>query len=153
MKRKLIIQLVLSAAFMAVTIIFCGALEGRSVLSLLDLKGILLGAVAPFAVTIVAFGLNDTRRAFSIPFAAVSDKAGLKASRAFFKTLLRYIIAFTLFAFAAGMILLLSNLTKVELMGRNLAVILSSILYGSVFAIFIVIPFQSAIEQRLAKKE
>ena len=150
MKRKLIVQIVLGAAIMAVTIIFCGALEGRIVLSLLDAKGILLGAVAPFAVTIVAFGLKESRRAFSIPFAAITDKASLKAARAFFRTLLRYTIGFTLFAFAAGMILLLSNLTKIELMGRNLAVILSSILYGSAFAIFVVIPFQAAIEQRLA---
>jgi len=150
MKRKLIIQLVLGAAIMAVTIMFCGALEGRSVLSLLDIKGLLLGAIAPFAGTIAAFGLKDSRKAFSIPFAAVSNKASLKSARAFFKTLLRYIIAFALFAFAAGMILLLSNLTKIELMGRNLAVILSSILYGSAFAIFVVIPSQTAIEQRLA---
>jgi len=149
MKRKLIVQIVLGAAFMAVTIIFCGALKGRSILSLLDLKGLLLGAVAPFAVTIAAFGIKASRRAFSIPFAAVSDKASLKAARAFFRTLMRYIIAFTLFAFAAGMILLLSNLTKIELMGRNLAVILTAILYGSVFAIFVVIPFQAAIEHRL----
>jgi len=150
MKRKLILQILLGAAFMAVTIIFCGALGGRSVFSLLDIKGLLLGAVAPFAITTAAFGLKDSRRAFSIPFAAIPDKASLKSSRAFFRTLMRYIIAFILFAFAAGMILLLSNLTQIEQMGRNLAVILTSILYGSVFAIFVVIPFQTAIEQRLA---
>jgi len=78
-------------------------------------KGILLGAVAPFVVTIAAFGL--------------------KSARAFFKTLLRYIIALVLITLKPTELLT----SKITVQGDSLNAVLYANILSTVFLMSILL--------------
>lgn len=150
MFRKLVLPFAISLVFVLFVIFIAGG--GQMPLALVDIPSLIIALVAPVVVTVVTFGWTKTREAFSVPFALDADRESLAAARAFFASLGRYLIGFTVFAVITGTILMLANVSgdNTVMIGRNLAVALLSIFYGILGAIFFVFPWLTAIDERLA---
>lgn len=153
MFRKVCVPFIVSLAFVVFVLWVAGAF--LMPLALVDLPSLAIAFIAPCVVTVVQFGWKKTRDAFSAPFAMDSDAESLTAAKAFFTSLARYLGGFTVFAVITGSIMLLSNIggDNAYPVGAGLAVALLSVFYGTLGAIFLVIPWLGAIDERLAGGE
>ena len=152
MLRKLFVPFAINCAFIGFVVILSGGSGGFAYL--VDLPSLIVALVAPFVVALVTHGPSRTARAFLSPFDPESGADDLAYARSFFACFLRYLVAFTVFAVVTGTIMLLGYLSEENLamIGRNLAIALLALFYGSVGSILFVLPFLSEIDRRLAGK-
>lgn len=154
MLRKLFVPLVLSALAVAFLVVLSGASnpEQAGIGALVDLPSFILSILIPFFLVSVSFGLTKTKRAFSAPFDKSADAVALKTAGAYFKNLLRAIVAWSVLAIVTGSIVMLISFSQATgvLIGANVAICLLSAFYASLVPIFIVFPFQTVIDERLA---
>lgn len=150
MIRKLLIPFAINCAFIGFVVVLSGG--AAHVEYLVDVPSLLVALVAPFLVALVTHGPARVARAFSCPFEPDCGDGELVAARAFFSCFLRYLIAFTVFAVVTGTVMLLGYLAgnDTAMIGRNLAIALLALFYGSVGAILFILPFLSEIDRRLA---
>lgn len=152
MFKKLFVPFAVSLVFVVFVVFIAG---GFSVpLALLDLPSLVIALIAPCIVNTVQFGWKKTKEAYAAPFAMDSDREALKAAKAYFTSLGRYLGAFTIFAVITGTILMLANIGGKDAypVGAGLAVALLSVFYGVLGAIFFVVPWLGAIDERLAEE-
>lgn len=152
MFKKLFAPFLASLAFVVFVLILAGGFAVP--LALVDLPSLVIALVAPCIVNVVQFGWKKTREAFAAPFALDADADSLRAAKAFFTSLARYLAGFTVFAVVTGSIILLAYLggTDSYPVAKGLAVALLSVFYGTLGAIFFVIPWLGAIDERLASE-
>lgn len=151
MLKKLVAPFALNCAFIAFVVFLAGGGVG-GLAYLVDVPSLIVALVAPFIAALATHGPKLAFRSFSCPFASDSAREELAASRAFLLCFLRYLVAFTAFAVVTGTIMLLGYLAEdnLAMIGRNLAIALLAIFYGSVGAILFILPFLSEIDRRLA---
>lgn len=152
MLRKLFVPFAINCAGIAFVVVLSGGSRGFAYL--VDLPSLLVALVAPFIVAMATYGPSRAMRAFSCPFDPEAVVAELASARAFFACFLRYLVAFTVFAVVTGTIMLLGYLSEENLamIGRNLAIALLSLFYGSVGSILFILPCMSEIDRRIAHK-
>lgn len=153
MLKKLIIPMGVSLAVFSGTLWLSGALSEKAAGALIDPPSLLISVIAPLLLVTISFGLAKTRRAFSAPVDPDADDSSLRIARAYFRNLLRYIIAYSVFALSIGFIMIMafSKGGDTSSIGTNLAISMLSIFYGSVFPIFILLPYLTIIDGRLAE--
>lgn len=150
MLRKLVVPFALNCAFIAFVVLLSGGGVG-GLSYLVDVPSLVVALVAPFLVALATHGPRRALRSFSRPFEPECAREDLAASRSFLLCFMRYLIAFTAFAVVTGTIMLLGYLAEDNpaMIGKNLAIALLAIFYGSVGAILFVLPFLSEIDRRL----
>lgn len=154
MFRKFIVPFLISAAFIVFTLLLSGSVVYAGIASLIDIPSFVISIIVPYILATVVFGFTCMREAYRSPFDTSASRAELARARAFFRGLTRYIIAWAVFAIVAGFIGLLINAAQnTAVIGLNIAVCILSALYASVIPILFVIPFQSAIDVRLAETD
>lgn len=157
MFRKLVVPLCVSALFVAFLLVLSGAIdpEYAGIASLIDAPSLVLSVLVPFILVSVSFGLTKTKRSFSAPFDRLADSVSLKTARAFFKNLLRSIVAWSILAITTGIIVLLISFSREasSQIGVNVAICLLSAFYASLIPLFLVFPFLTVIDERLAELE
>lgn len=151
MLRKLFVPFAINCAFIAFIVAIAGGSGG--IAYLVDLPSLIVALVAPFIVAMVTHGPSRAMRAFSSPFDPDSGSDELASARLFFICFLRYLVAFIVFAVVTGSIMLLGYLSEENLVmiGRNLAIALLALFYGSVGTILFILPFLSEIDRRIAR--
>ncbi len=155
MFRKMVFPILMGIACVAFTVILSGAAQPESAGALVDLPSFIITIIIPFLIVLGSFGLRSTKRAFSAPFDPQSTRRELASAKAWFASFLRYVIAFAVFAFSVGfvMIMVFASGADSAIVGKNFAVAILSVFYAAVFPIFIALPFQQAIDMRLAELE
>lgn len=155
MFKKWGIPAIIGIACVVFTVILSGSARPEAAGALVDIPGFIITIIVPFLIVFASFGLRATKRAFSAPFDKEATVRELTTAKAWFASFLRYIIAFSVFAFSTGfvMIMVFAAGTDSAVIGRNFAVAILSVFYAAVFPIFIVLPFQQAIDMRLAEIE
>jgi len=151
MLKKLVVPFALNCAFIVFVVFLAGGGVG-GLTYLVDVPSLIIALVAPFLAALATHGPARAFRSFSCPFEPDCASDELAKSRAFLLCFLRYLAAFTAFAVVTGTIMLLGYLAEdnLAMIGRNLAVALLAIFYGSVGAILFILPFLSEIDRRLA---
>ena len=151
MLRKIFVPFLVSAAGIAFTPWLSGFIGYAGFAGLVALPSFLVSIVVPYALASIGFGLSGTRAAYRVPLDAGAERKELAKARAYFGCLTRYIVAWAVFAIVTGFIaLLVASAGDGAAMGRNIAVCILSALYAAAIPILFVIPFQAAIDGRLA---
>ena len=154
MLRKIIVPFLVSAVFIAFTLWLSGFIEYAGFSGLVDMPSFLVSIVVPYALASIGFGFAATRAAYRAPFDSGSGRKELASARAYFRSLTRYIVAWAVFAIVTGFIaLLVASSGDSAGMGKNVAICILSALYAAVILILFVIPFQAAIDGRLAETD
>lgn len=154
MVRKFILPSVVSVAFIALMLWLSGFVGYAGLPALVDAPSFIVSIIVPYVLASIAFGMSGTRAAYRAPFDPDATRVELSKARAYFTALTRYIACWALFAIVAGFIALLVNAAKnPTVIGLNIAVCILSALYAAVIPILFVIPFRSAIDERLAETD
>lgn len=154
MLKKFFVPFLVSAAFIAFALWLSGSVVYAGIASLVDIPSFVVSIAVPYVLASVAFGFTGTREAYRVPFDAGAGRAELAKARAYFRCLTRYVVAWAAFAIVAGFIGLLINAAQnTAVIGLNIAVCILSALYASAIPILFVIPFRSAIDERLAETD
>lgn len=153
MFRKLALPVLLGIACVGFTVVVSGAVRSEAAGALIDLPSFIIVIVVPFAIVTASFGLRQTSRAFGASFDGRATARELKLAKAWFASLVRYVVAFSAFAFSVGfvMIMVYASGQDSSIVGKNFAVAILSVFYAAIFPIFFVLPFQQAIDARLAE--
>jgi len=148
---------VLFLAAFALTFALCGF---ASIGMLIDAPTLALVIPLPFILASFPFGLKATLRSFVVPFecedvAAVDTvdeclARDLRVSVAYFTAVRSAMWAMAALLIGIGTIASLSNLTNPESIGRNLAVVLVSVVTAAFGNLALVLPFRNAASARLA---
>ena len=151
MIRKLVIPFAVNCVFLGFVVVLSGGAAHAE--ALVDIPGLLVALVAPFLATLATHGPALSLRAFSCPFDPDAETDELASSRAFFTCFLRYVVAFTVFAVVTGTVMLLGYLAGNDtgMIGRNLAIALLALFYGSVGSILFILPFLAELDRRLSR--
>lgn len=154
MFRKFIVPFLVSAACVAFTLWLSGVFKYAGVQGLIDAPSFLISIGVPYVLASIGFGLSGTRAAYRVPFDPNAKRAELARARAYFRALTRYIVAWSAFAIVTGFItILVSAARNTAAIGLNIAVCILSALYAAIIPIFFIIPFRTAIDERLAETD
>lgn len=154
MLKKFFVPFLVSVAFIVFTLLLSGSVVYAGIPALIDIPSFVISIVVPYVLATVVFGMKGTRAAYRSPFDPVAGRVELAKARAYFKALTRYIACWALFAIVAGFIGLLINAAQnTAVIGLNIAVCILSALYAAVIPILFIIPFRSAIDERLAETD
>jgi flagellar motor component MotA len=150
MSKKMISSMAVSALSMAGVVFLAGGAAGFSYL--VDIPSLLIAVILPFVTTLISFGPAYISRSLGCVFSADDNRDDLNQARAYFKSLLRSVGTFTLFAVVTGSVMLLANIADTTAIGRNLAVALLSLFYGTAAVMIFVLPCIAEIDRRLAQQ-
>lgn len=154
MFRKFIVPFLVSAACVAFTLWLSGFFRYAGVQGLIDAPSFIISIVVPYLLASIGFGLSGTKTAYRAPFDATAGRVELAKASAYFRALMRYIIAWASFAIVTGFItILVSAAQNTAAIGLNVAVCILSALYAAIIPIFFIIPFRTTIDERLAETD
>lgn len=142
----------------ALLCLFFGAWgSGAYLVTFLDLISFVLVFGVTVALLRTGWSFGEMVTAFRLAFskAIVGSPAdetrryGLENARLFFVSARHYLTVVAILVFFMGWIILLRNLEDVSHIGRNLALLLISVLYAAFVILFVCLPLENRLKKRL----
>lgn len=153
MFKKLVLPVLMGLVCAGFTVFMSGAAGAEASGALIDLPSFIIAIIFPFLIVLASFGFAKTRAAFGVPFDPEASSSELKMAKAWFASFLRYIVAFSVFAFSIGfvMVMVYASGKDSSIVGKNIAIAILSIFYGAIVPVFFALPFIQAIDMKLAE--
>lgn len=132
------------------SIIFTISFEGGSIKSILCISSLILVLGGIIGGTIISFSVKETFDAFKYLFLLKNSLTEDERQQniMIFECAGKYAIAFGIFGFILGLIYVLSDVTSLSLLGKHIAITLTSVLYGLGFAYIIFFPISTKLKQK-----
>ncbi len=142
------VSVLLALALFAVAISMAGGVFGMFI----SIPSLVVVLVTSFVLSLASSNPAQLGRHFAIGFrSGPQDTADLKRALAYFDALGRYLIVSGLVGTTIGAISILGTLNDVETIGRGTALALTTLFYGVLLWMLIVVPFRTGLRNKLAE--
>ena len=142
------VSVILVLAIFAGAIVTAGGVFGMFI----SIPSLVVVLLTSFVLSLASSKPAQLGRHFSIGFrSGPQDAADLKKALAYFDALGRYLLVSGLIGTTIGAISILGALNEVETIGRGTALALTTIFYGAILWMLVVVPFRTGLRNKLAE--
>ena len=137
-------------------IVACIWASGGRIFTYLDPASALIMIGVPLVLLKTGWSFRQMGQAIGLALsadAAAAGKAELEDARRFFVSARAYLLGTGALGFFLGVIAMLTNLTDYNLLGRNMAVALISVLYAIFVSLLVCLPMEASLQRKLIRLE